>query len=137
MGHNEKIKCFTLRCFEVFKKLHSSTALNLPCTLSEQLIRCLIPNEKLSGDVVQSFTLWILTNCRRLSIKHCLEPGLRWINGVLHYNICSVKDLQCLYEAFFQLLGLSSVVSDFDYTMIVSYVVFVFSVLWYWIFSSN
>ena len=90
-----------------FLAMNNSTALNLPGYLSARFIRCLVPKEKLSGDVVQLLALWLLTNCHRLSIKHCLEPMLRWINSVLQFDICVIRDLRCLYEAFFQIINLT------------------------------
>lgn len=92
--------------------LNSGLILGQNATQSAAIISCLVPTEKISVNSIRTFALWAITNRYRLDIKFCLQPALRWINCVLQYEICSVTDLQCLYEAFFQLLIFKSLVSS-------------------------
>lgn len=91
--------------------MNSGSILGHNYTQSSAIISCLVPKEKISVKSIRTFASWAIVNRYRLSIKHCLQPALQWINCVLQYEICSVTELQCLYEGFFQLIIFQSVVS--------------------------
>jgi hypothetical protein len=90
---------------------HTITALDLVKTSSSRLLSCLVPNEHLDGDLVQTLLLWTSTNCSRLSIKFCIEPVLRWTNLLLQYHVVPLPEVQKIYELFIQMLGFATVVS--------------------------
>ena len=92
------------------EKLGNVSILGQALSHTSKLISCLVPKQNLDGDVLRLFTVWTVTNFRRLNVKHCLEPALRWINCVLQYDVCKVEDIQCIYEPFFHILGLKTVV---------------------------
>lgn len=92
------------------KKQNVFSVLGLRQTQSERLISCLVPQSEINAQSVRCFAIWTLTNYKRLDPKLCLGPALRWINCVLQYSICPMKELHCLYEGFFQLLDIGSVV---------------------------
>lgn len=93
------------------------TAMDLPSPASIRLISCLVPGSRISGESVRDLALWALTNWRKMNIKCALEPVLRWVNCILHYDLCPLKDLQVIYEGFLPLLNHSIIVSDIQCTV--------------------
>ena len=82
----------------------TETVFNLPITASSRLIYCLVPQGRLSSDCVTTFVVWALTNWGQLSHNGVLEPTLKWLGQILHYQVVPVKDLQIIYELFVQSL---------------------------------
>ena len=89
----------------------SPTILNLKAGQTKRLIETLIPNGEVNGKTVVKLCYWALGNRHDLNENSVLLPILRWLNCILHYELCSSKPLEALYELFLHSLDHKTLVS--------------------------
>ena len=102
------------RKFGQFTNSHitiSSTILDLKVGASKRLIEAIIPNSEINSKSVVKLCHWALGNRHDLNETSVLLPVCKWVNCILHYELCSPKSLEVLYELFLQSLDIKTLVS--------------------------
>ena len=70
----------------------------------KRLIEALIPKEPIHGEDLVRICHWAMGNRDHLNEPSILLPVLRWINCILHYELCTLQGMESLYELFLQSL---------------------------------
>ena len=89
----------------------SPTILRLKPGLSKRLVEALIPNSEINPKSVVKLCSWALGNRMLLNETSVLLPVLKWVNCILHYELCPIDSLETLYEPLLQSLDVLSTVS--------------------------
>ena len=89
----------------------SPTILGLKVGTSKRLIEALIPNSEILPKSAVRLCTWALGNRFHLNVTSVLLPVLKWLNCILHYELCSSKPFEALYELFLQSLDCKTLVS--------------------------
>ena len=80
----------------------SPNILNLRAGASKRLIEAMVPNGEISGESVVKLSLWAMGNRTSLNETSVLLPVLKWVNCILHYELCQTNQIENLYELFLQ-----------------------------------
>ena len=89
----------------------SRTILGLKVGQSKRLIEAMVPNAEISPESAVKLCHWALGNWSDLNETSVLLPIMRWLNCILHYELCSSKAFETLYELFLQSLDCKTLVS--------------------------
>ena len=71
----------------------------------------MIPNGEIEGESAVKLAHWAMGNRTSLSETSVLLPVLKWLNCILHYELCQANEIENLYELFLQSLHVKNIVS--------------------------
>ena len=114
LGQIKHLKRSKVSSMSVFKNSQIKVLpniLNLPAGASKRLLEAIIPNSEISSEIVIKLAAWAMGNRNSLNETSVLLPVLKWINCILHYQLCEVQHLEKMYELLFQSLHIKNIVS--------------------------
>ena len=110
VNRHDRIKSFE-RYYKNSQIKVSSNIIGLKLGFSKRLIEAMVPNGEMNPESVVKLCRWALGNRIFLHETYVLLPVLKWVNCILHYNLCSTDLLENAYELFLQSLDVISIVS--------------------------
>ena len=114
LGQIKHLKRSKISSLSVFKNSQikvSLNILNLTAGASKRLLEAMIPNSEVTSESVYKLAAWALGNRNSLNETSVLVPVLKWINCILHYQLCEIELLENVYELFLQALHIKNIVS--------------------------